>query len=562
MTHHLSSDDDGGDFFFDKPPEPRHRYPTNTTSRSPHRPRHRHNNHKSPKRNTMTTSPKRQSRSPKRQSKSPKRNKAPADMTVICHRVFLFDNHNHNNNYCRKQQQQQQQYCETNNSDDDNNHHYHHNLPHPNLPVAPYDFVANETTNEEEDTIVEKQRMMKKHPCPLPTVAVIRAPQQPEPDNEKEEGVIQPDNRNVIMDSSIPNPHDPSVVHDKYWAQRRRLFSNFDMGIQLDAEGWYSVTPETIANHVAQRLVSTYTSSNNNNNLIVMDAFCGCGGNAIAFGRNPHIALVVCVDVDRTKLRMAAYNACLYGIPKEKILFVECTSLFVLQHCYFDGQLRLDRLPPHHAYGGVETEVSSGGFFIGGLGLLPSRIDAVFMDPPWGGVDYNSLGKNGYCLEKHMKILKWQSSSLEDEEDEDDDDDDDEQPEEIGAGLGDDFFDSFGTTTHHHHNNNKNKKKKKNSSFNQKQDESEYWNGVDLLQVAASSTKNRWIIYDLPRNTSKTSLAKCALAAGYRGNVKLEEHYLNGRLKTVTAYLGIDHTPMLTTTTTTTNNSSNSQQEA
>jgi hypothetical protein len=35
-------------------------------------------------------------------------------------------------------------------------------------------------------------------------------------------------------------------------------------------------------------------------------------------------------------------------------------------------------------------------------------------------------------------------------------------------------------------------------------------------------------------------LGRCALGAGYRGNIKLEEHYLNGRLKTVTAYMGGD----------------------
>jgi len=516
------------DDFFDKPPPAR----SNNNNRSPH---HRRTNTKSrsPKRNnTKSRSPNHQSKSPKRngQSRSPKRDRKPADMTVICHRIFLFDNH-------RKQLQHQQ--FSGGDSDDDNHLHYH-NLPHPNLPVAPYDFCAD--------------------PAQALSVAVIRAPQQQQSFDEQQQQLDEhqqqqntANNGMDIIDTSIPNPHDPSVVHDKYWAQRRRLFSNFDMGIQLDAEGWYSVTPETIANHVAQRLVSTYSAANNSHHgphgLIVMDAFCGCGGNAIAFGRNPHIALVVCVDVDRTKLRMAAYNACLYGIPKEKILFVECTSLFVLEHCYFDGVLRLDRLPPNN-YTQVETEVSAGGFFLGGLGLLPSRIDAIFMDPPWGGVDYNSLGKNGYCLEKHMKLLKWQEIQNQQEEE----DDGDDLVEEPSGALGDDFFDSFGTTSNHH-NNNKKKKNKKNINFNQiKQGkcESDYWNGVDLLQVAASATRHRWVIYDLPRNTSKTSLAKCALAAGYRGNLKLEEHYLNGRLKTITAYLGVDHRTFLAACSTST----------
>jgi hypothetical protein len=38
---------------------------------------------------------------------------------------------------------------------------------------------------------------------------------------------------------------------------------------------------------------------------------------------------------------------------------------------------------------------------------------------------------------------------------------------------------------------------------------------------------------------------KSELAAGYQGNLKLEEHYLNGRLKTVTAYMGADYCSLL-----------------
>ena len=52
-------------------------------------------------------------------------------------------------------------------------------------------------------------------------------------------------------------------------------------------------------------------------------------------------------------------------------------------------------------------------------------------------------------------------------------------------------------------------------------------------------------MFDLPRNTNKASLGRAALDAGYRGNLKLEEHHLNGRLKTVTAYLGADYSSLL-----------------
>jgi len=52
----------------------------------------------------------------------------------------------------------------------------------------------------------------------------------------------------------IVNPYDKKEVLNKYWAQRHKLFSKFDKGIQLDPESWYSVTPEKIAQHIARRV--------------------------------------------------------------------------------------------------------------------------------------------------------------------------------------------------------------------------------------------------------------------------------------------------------------------
>ena len=69
-----------------------------------------------------------------------------------------------------------------------------------------------------------------------------------------------------------PNPR-PVGVHCKYWHQRHRLFSLFDEGIKMDAEGWYSVTPESIAVHIAERCRCD----------VIIDAFCGVGGNTIQF---------------------------------------------------------------------------------------------------------------------------------------------------------------------------------------------------------------------------------------------------------------------------------------
>lgn len=59
------------------------------------------------------------------------------------------------------------------------------------------------------------------------------------------------------------------------FSQRKRYFSLYDQGCLLDEEGWYSVTPELIADQIAERCRCD----------TVLDAFCGVGGNAIAFAK-------------------------------------------------------------------------------------------------------------------------------------------------------------------------------------------------------------------------------------------------------------------------------------
>jgi len=61
----------------------------------------------------------------------------------------------------------------------------------------------------------------------------------------------------------------------KFWKKRYYLFSKFDRGILIDDESWYSVTPEPMAKHIANRVFEKFGPSN------VLDAFCGVGGNAI-----------------------------------------------------------------------------------------------------------------------------------------------------------------------------------------------------------------------------------------------------------------------------------------
>ncbi|XP_034744411.1 trimethylguanosine synthase isoform X1 [Etheostoma cragini] len=127
----------------------------------------------------------------------------------------------------------------------------------------------------------------------------------------------------------------------KYWAQRYRLFSRFDEGIQLDREGWFSVTPERIAEHIALRVEHSFPDSQ-----LVIDAFCGVGGNAIQFALTGK--RVLAIDIDPVRLNLARHNAMVYSVA-DRIDFLQ------------------------------------GDF----LQLAPRlRGNVVFLSPPWGGPDY------------------------------------------------------------------------------------------------------------------------------------------------------------------------------
>nr|XP_033789530.1 trimethylguanosine synthase [Geotrypetes seraphini] len=128
----------------------------------------------------------------------------------------------------------------------------------------------------------------------------------------------------------------------KYWAQRYRLFSRFDEGIKLDTEGWFSVTPEKIALHIAGRVQQSFKCD------IIVDAFCGVGGNAIQFALTGK--RVIAIDIDPVKIDLAHNNSEVYGVA-EQIEFI------------------------------------CGDFLLLASGI---KADVVFLSPPWGGPNYAS----------------------------------------------------------------------------------------------------------------------------------------------------------------------------
>lgn len=127
-----------------------------------------------------------------------------------------------------------------------------------------------------------------------------------------------------------------------YWHQRYSYFSKIDDGCLIDTVGWYSVTPELIARHIASRVPVGAT---------VLDGFCGVGGNAIAFALRG--CKVIAVELDKERLKLAVNNARVYGVEK---------NIKFIHGDYFKVVEKLVR---------KETQV-----------------DVVFLSPPWGGPDY------------------------------------------------------------------------------------------------------------------------------------------------------------------------------
>ncbi len=160
-----------------------------------------------------------------------------------------------------------------------------------------------------------------------------------------EDEEVASDGKVVTLVESIEDA--PAVLH-KYYQQRYDYFSRFDEGIQIDHEGWYSVTPEAIAAHTANELFAI--AHKEGKESVVLDVFCGVGGNSIHFAQV--FDRVIAVDLSPTRLEMARHNAEIYGVA-DKIEFV-CADAFEF----------------------LELKAQS------------LQISAVFLSPPWGGPEY------------------------------------------------------------------------------------------------------------------------------------------------------------------------------
>mmetsp|Transcript_16074 Transcript_16074/g.19625 ORF Transcript_16074/g.19625 Transcript_16074/m.19625 type:complete len:605 (+) Transcript_16074:111-1925(+) len=353
----------------------------------------------------------------------------------------------------------------------------------------------------------------------------------------------------------ILNPFPKDEVDDKYWAQRKRFFTKFDEGIKLDKESWYSVTPEAIANHIGKRMAMEVKrhvkfDENGKRGAVVMDAFCGCGGNAIGFATQSSVEdveLILCIDVDRSKLKMAANNASIYGVKTDRIVFIEADATFVLENYYKDGNL-IDFV--RNGNKTIEKELV-GGYKVGGCELLPTSLDAVFLSPPWGGPDYLMKGNRlqDISVEITWKNLDKQEKNLNKTEVIHS-----SNPLQVEAAIEKGGREETSKMEEHHDNTqvackNLNDKETKCEKLGTAQSDEEnkkrrhqrtsdrsYKNGEDLLMLATTACKRKIVIYFLPKSTDGKQVALSAWKAGYR-EIEMEKNILNGKLKTVTAYL-------------------------
>ncbi|KAG6852997.1 hypothetical protein C0991_007679 [Blastosporella zonata] len=192
------------------------------------------------------------------------------------------------------------------------------------------------------EPVVEDQRRPSK-----------RQKTSPVKDGQREEGRVAEWVENYDASGLVKHyTHASEVPKDlqKYFAQRERYFSRYSVppGCLLDEEGWYSVTPELVADQIAERCRCD----------TILDAFCGVGGNAIAFAKT--CQRVIALDTSPTRLALARHNAQIYGVA-DRIEFILSD--------YISFAKTYTALP--------HTQRAR-------------NIDVVFLSPPWGGPSYLS----------------------------------------------------------------------------------------------------------------------------------------------------------------------------
>lgn len=149
----------------------------------------------------------------------------------------------------------------------------------------------------------------------------------------------------------------------KYWKKRYDLFKNFDQGIYLTSELWYSVTPESCARAVACMVKQMLPNAKK-----ILDICCGGGGNLIQFAQL--FDITVGLDINESNIFCAKHNAKIYGI-QDKIFF-KSANWNIISEPTENGVVNQNWIPDN----------------LKNLKKPYKVFDFVFLSPPWGGPEY------------------------------------------------------------------------------------------------------------------------------------------------------------------------------
>ncbi|TQW00265.1 hypothetical protein V2A60_001365 [Cordyceps javanica] len=147
----------------------------------------------------------------------------------------------------------------------------------------------------------------------------------------------------------------------KYFSQRYSIFSSYDDGIYMTDDAWFGVTPEPIANNIAEEMKASPKKTR-----VLIDLFCGAGGNTIAFAWTDRWDRIISIERDTATLACAQNNASVYGIADDGVTWVNGDSFAFLKTLFSNPSalhpdLRID---------------------------LDATI--LFASPPWGGPGYST----------------------------------------------------------------------------------------------------------------------------------------------------------------------------
>ncbi|KAK0118852.1 hypothetical protein ONS95_007729 [Cadophora gregata] len=176
--------------------------------------------------------------------------------------------------------------------------------------------------------------------------------------------------------------HIGEVEYDiqKYWQQRYSIWSLYDEGVYMTDDAWFGVTPEPVANKVAEDFAALVPESK----TILIDMFAGAGGNVIAFALSERWSKIIAIEKDISVIACAQHNASIYGVANQITWINDDSFAYLAKHS----------------------------------SSIDSSQTVIFASPPWGGPRYEegeiyNLSKmQPYGIKQIYEVVKTMDSAL------------------------------------------------------------------------------------------------------------------------------------------------------